>query len=147
VRVSVSNQSSTAVDLSTATDNLVLVLDSQASDDAQPLPGTTPNLHLYSLGGSDSSVTVGTKEHVIAWKGGVLQPQQSFTSNRPDRNGFDYQFPPLKPRPKTDVDLDIAPKKLHVLGLGWLNDDGGVDGFTPVSAWKGPNNIDSFLRK
>jgi hypothetical protein len=152
LRASLTNGTGSTIDLSSATERLVLVMDTEPKvpdGDASiaELPGLHDDEPLYGLGLLESvTFTYDGVDHEITWAGGDLEPDATFTSKRVNGNGAAYEFPPSAIKVVDEDDLDIPPGKLHVLGVAWLDGTGEVQGFTPVSAWKKPNSADAFLK-
>ncbi len=150
LRASLTNRTGSTMDLSNATERLVLVMDTRPKvpdGDATVvvLPGLDDGESLYGLGFLQSvTFTLGSVEHEITWSGQDLKPGATFTSKRVNGNGATYEFPASSV--KADDDVTVAPAKLHVLGIAWLDDSAAVAGFTPVSAWRRPNSAEAFLK-
>jgi hypothetical protein len=151
LRASLTNQTGSTIDVSGATERLVLVMDTEPQvpdGDASTtvLPGLNDGESLYSLGSLESvTFTYDDIEHEITWNGKELKAGSTFTSKRVNGNGAAYEFP-LSASKVLEDGAGIPPRNLHVLGIGWLDETGAVQGFTPVSAWKQPNSADAFLK-
>ncbi|MEU4242400.1 hypothetical protein [Actinoplanes sp. NPDC026619] len=150
LRTSVTNKTSDPLDLTSAEQNLVLVMDTEpklVDGDATSfqMDGLVATQPLFGAGFSDGCAITsddGT-EHDITWTGKSVAAGSTFTSKHVNGNGITYWFPPISSKATDDV--TVAPGKLHILGIGWRDAYGEMQGFTPVSAWKGPNSQKAFL--
>ncbi|GAB2587912.1 hypothetical protein Aab01nite_49470 [Paractinoplanes abujensis] len=148
LRPSITNDTPASLDLSLAYDNLVLVTDTKpkpiGSDvPVYELPGMSEGNELYGLGSAyDWTFPYDGTDHKISWSAQTLAPGATFTSKRVQGGSMGYQFPPVAT--KADDSFSLAPAKLHVLGVGWFENE-QMMGFAPVSAWKNPNTPESFL--
>ena len=152
LRVSVRNESTEEIDLATAPDSLVLIMNEPFDDgtyavDQQRIGEVPPEWYLYAVGfdNEDNFVEIDGKKHTIHWSGGTMGVGEDFSSSSPAQNGAAFAVPPPAAKSASEIDA-VAPKAAHVLGLAWLGSDGTVQGYTPVECWAGPNSADSFLK-
>ncbi|WP_433796352.1 hypothetical protein [Actinoplanes sp. CA-252034] len=151
LRISLTNRGDAGLVLSDATGRLLLVTNAEpevpsALVTVVELPGLNAGQELYGVPFQDLlTFTYGGEKQDVAWKGEQVDPGATFTADSPDGNGVSYELTP--PTADPGDDQDVTPASLHIVGVAWVDETGEVQGFTPVSAWTGPNTTDSFLAK
>ncbi|MBM2623211.1 hypothetical protein JIG36_47720 [Actinoplanes sp. LDG1-06] len=144
LRPSLTNRTGARLDVRNAYDNVVLVLDKEPEPQSKlaavyRIPEAAGEKSLYSLGSSDCCNLGDT---AVAWNGTFVEPGGTFSSSRPDENGLAFELPMVETAMKAQ--FSVAPGKLHVIGVGWLDVNGRMLGFAPVSDWNTPNSAEAF---
>ncbi|WP_426512926.1 hypothetical protein ACPPVO_21145 [Dactylosporangium sp. McL0621] len=150
LRVQIRNGTAGRLDLSAAPDHLVLLADTDPRGFNAPgvaaegeISGPS-GLKLYTIGfiARRQKLTHDQQHYDAGWDAYTLGAGAVFSAYDKGRDSAIYLVPPPATPPP---DGTLTPGALHILGVAWV-EHGQVLGFTPVSAWTGPNSFGAFMQ-